>query len=187
MSVGQRVTKMHIRDSANVEVKARCADILAAERWAIALGARLAGTDEQTDVYFVTRTGRLKLRVSTLTGAQLIPYMRQDDLGPKESIYEIIPVAHAEKTRSMLSEMLGEAITVVKHRTIYLWENVRIHLDSVDGLGTFIEFEAVFDRSVESAESQREKVNRLVDYFRIADGDLLDRSYRELLAESRPD
>jgi len=36
---------------------------------------------------------------------------------------------------------------VSKRREIYLWHNVRIHLDAVTGLGSFVEFEAVLGRS----------------------------------------
>jgi adenylate cyclase class IV len=36
---------------------------------------------------------------------------------------------------------------VSKRREIYLWHNVRIHPDAVTGLGSFVEFEAVFGRA----------------------------------------
>ena len=60
----------------NLEIKARCADLPAARAVAERLATRHLGIDEQTDTYFVTRKGRLKLRESSLSGGQLIPYLR---------------------------------------------------------------------------------------------------------------
>lgn len=180
-----------MRDSANLEIKARYADLSVAGELARALGAEHAGIDEQTDVYFVTRTGRLKLRLSSLSGAQLVPYVRPDERGPKESVYEVVSIANGEKVERLLAELLGERLRVTKRRTIYLWENVRIHLDDVDRLGTFLELEAVFDRAESSAEAQRAKVDRLLEHFGVAESDLVEESYSDLLerlvsADARP-
>ena len=38
---------------------------------------------------------------------------------------------------------LGTVVVVSKRRRLFLWEGVRIHLDEVEGLGSFVEFEAV--------------------------------------------
>jgi adenylate cyclase class 2 len=168
-------------DSANLEIKARCADLRAAAARAERFGAQLLGVDEQTDIYFHTRSGRLKLRLSSLSGAQLVPYVRPDERGPKESVYELIPVAHGDKVERLLGELLGERSRVVKRRTIYLWRNVRIHLDDVERLGTFLELEAVFDREVASADAQRANVEALLTHLEIRDGDLLEVSYADLL------
>ncbi len=45
-----------------------------------------------------------------------------------------------------LDYALGPPVVVVaKRRHLFLWEGVRIHLDEVEELGTFIEFEAVLE------------------------------------------
>jgi adenylate cyclase class IV len=59
------VTKVSLT---NLEIKARCADLDAARERARAVATRRLGIDRQTDTYFVTRRGRLKLRESSLSG-----------------------------------------------------------------------------------------------------------------------
>jgi adenylate cyclase, class 2 len=173
-------------DRANLEIKARHADLGAAERKARELGAALIGVDDQTDVYFNTRSGRLKLRMSSLAGAHLVPYVRPDERGPKESLYELLPVADGAKCERLFAELLGERLRVVKRRTVYIWENVRIHLDEVERLGTFLELEAVFDRSLTTAADQRENVERLLEHFGVRDEELVDVSYSDLLERLAP-
>ena len=46
-------------------------------------------------------------------------------------------------TLAALSETLGVDVVVEKRRHLLLWETVRIHLDEVTGLGSFLELEAV--------------------------------------------
>ena len=51
--------------------------------------------------------------------------------------------------RAMLSQIMGAWIEVEKTRQVWLWENVRIHLDHVKGLGQFVELEAVTEETGE--------------------------------------
>ena len=41
-----------------------------------------------------------------------------------------------------LDAALGTTVVVAKRRRLFIWEDVRIHLDEVEGLGTFVELEA---------------------------------------------
>ncbi len=130
---------------ANIEIKARCGDLAEARRVATALATEHVGVDRQVDTYFRTRSGRLKLRESSLSGGQLIPYLRPDQAGPKRSDYQVIPVPSPGETKRLLSELLGVHRIVEKEREIFLVDNVRIHLDRVAGLGDFNVMEALFD------------------------------------------
>jgi predicted adenylyl cyclase CyaB len=163
---------------ANLEIKARGGDWERARE--IATGR--VGVDEQVDTYFRTSAGRLKLRESSLSGGQLIPYFRPDDGGPRRSDYQVIAVESAPALRSMLEEMLGVHRVVRKRREILLFENVRIHLDEVEGLGRFLEFEAVFDGTPEEEERQHAKVRRLMGELGISDDDLVAGSYEGMSA-----
>ena len=49
----------------------------------------------------------------------------------------------ADGTLAALSETLGVDVVVEKRRHLLLWKTVRIHLDEVTGLGSFVELEAV--------------------------------------------
>ena len=165
----------------NLEIKARCADLDAARERAEAVATRRLGIDRQTDTYFVTQRGRLKLRESSLSGGQLIPYLRPDQRGPKNSDYGVIPIEEPESLKALLAEILGVHRVVRKVREIWLHENVRIHLDQVEGLGSFVELEAVYDGAPESLPAQQQKVRFLMERLGIGEEDLVDVSYEGLL------
>jgi len=165
----------------NLEIKARCSDLSAARTRAQAVATEWIGMDRQVDTYFQTRAGRLKLRESSLSGGQLVPYLRPDQEGPKRSDYQVIPVPDPEGLKALLTELLGVHRVVAKDREIGLYENVRIHLDRVDGLGEFVEFEAVHDGSPERAAEQPAKVEFLMQTLEIEPGDLVAISYEGLL------
>ncbi|HBQ20684.1 MAG: hypothetical protein A2Z91_06675 [Deltaproteobacteria bacterium GWA2_38_16] len=165
----------------NIEIKARHQNLLRAREIAIKLNAKREGIDLQTDTYFKTQGGRLKLRESSLKGARLIPYVRTDQIGPKLSQYLLVPIEQPQIFKNLLKEILGIEVIVKKEREIYLIGNVRVHLDSVENLGSFIEFEAVFDDvSEEIYKVEVEKVNKLIQDFKIKETDLIKGSYREL-------
>jgi len=169
---------------ANLEIKARCADLAEARRRAAAIATEHLGVDHQVDTYFNTSQGRLKLRESSLSGGQLVPYLRPDQEGPKRSDYRVIPVEEPAGLKRLLSEILGIHRIVDKQREIFLFENVRIHLDRVKGLGTFLELEAVFDGSPVAEAEQQRKVDWLMKELQIAPGELLATSYEALVVDS---
>ena len=169
------------RRSANIEIKARCRDLAGARETVARLATRHLGVDHQVDTYFATRAGRLKLRESSLSGAQLVPYLRPDQEGPKRSDYQLIPVTACTEVKRLLGEVLGIHCVVVKEREIFLHDNVRIHLDRVEGLGDFIELEAVFDGDVSRESEQHDKVLILMGELAIEASQLVDVSYETLL------
>jgi homotetrameric cytidine deaminase len=64
-----------------------------------------------------------------------------------------------------------------------VWENVRIHLDDVEGLGTFIELEAMVGPGLNSPGEAAEKVARLRSELAIADDALVAVGYSDLLLD----
>lgn len=170
---------------ANLELKARCADLAAARERARAVATAWIGVDRQVDTYFRTRRGRLKLRESSLSGGQLVPYLRPDAAGPRRSDYQVIPVEEPAALKALLTELLGVHRVVRKEREIALFENVRIHLDRVEGLGSFVELEAVFLSGTggpeEPEDAQQAKVAFLCERLGISDADRVATSYEGLL------
>lgn len=79
-----------------------------------------------------------------------------------------------------LTEALGILVRVEKHREIYFYQNVRIHLDQVEHLGTFLEFEAVLE-SEEQIEQGETVVAWLQEQLAIGPADLLTSSYSDML------
>lgn len=181
----------------NIELKARCPDPASAHRVAGDLDAPLHAVERQRDTYFAAATGRLKLR-QIWSGApesstaepdrradrcELIGYSRPDASEPRPSDYELVTVDDGDRLGALLSDAIGVTVEVVKHRTVYLHDNVRIHVDEVAGLGSFVEFEAIVDETCD-ATAARAKVDRLRDAFGIRDEETIAVSYSDLLLRS---
>jgi predicted adenylyl cyclase CyaB len=133
----------------------------------------------QRDTYFQTARGRLKLREQEGATPHLIAYERPDRTDSRESRYRIIEVEQADVLKDALADALGVKVVVAKERRLFLWNGVRIHLDQVDGLGSFIEFEAI--ASTDSDLSQEEaQVKALRQAFGASDDDLIGASYSDL-------
>src|SRR5436190_17145896 len=154
----------------NLEVKARLDDLDVARAVAAGAGARFAWVDSQVDRYYELDGGRrMKLRTCGLAPAELIRYDRAETAGVRASDYEILPVRDRDAEACLVPN--GEPRVVVrKRRELWLVDNVRIHLDQVDGLGTFLELEAVVD-SAHGESTCRAAVYRLLALFGIAEGD----------------
>ncbi|MCW2989285.1 MAG: putative Adenylate cyclase [Solirubrobacterales bacterium] len=144
------------------------------------LGAEAQGTLTQRDTYFDARHGRLKLREEEGATAHLIAYERSDLIEQRESKYRIVVIEDADRLKAALADALGVKVEVVKERRLFISEGARIHLDRVDGLGNFIEFEAIVgdhDAALPSAEA---KVSALRRAFEIEDADLRGVSYSDM-------
>lgn len=168
----------------NVELKARLHDRTKAEEVCRALGAAYEGNIRQRDTYFAVREGRLKLRESDPGDDYLVFYRRPDVAGARGCDYEIAVVDRAADRAAgrVLGAALGVLAVIEKLRTLYLWENVRVHLDEVERLGSFIEFEAVLSEKHDDADGFA-KLARLQEAFGIRSEDLLETSYLELMLE----
>src|SRR5579862_1461879 len=138
----------------NLERKVNYSDLSTAEMLLQGLGTRLEGVQLQTDTYFRVASGRLKLREIAGQEAVLIWYDRPHEFGERLSSYYLVAVPDAQTMRLALTAALGVRGEVRKRRTIYHFQNVRIHLDDVAGLGTFIELEAVLSATDDEAVSR---------------------------------
>ena len=139
----------------------------------------------QRDTYFPAGRGRLKLREFGVgQEAELIAYVRPDAVEAAESSYVRAPLAASDELYEALDAALGTTVVVAKTRRLFLWEGVRIHLDDVDGLGTFIEFEAVLPDAGD-LETARGKVAQLRAALEIPDDALVATGYADLLLDGR--
>lgn len=162
----------------NIELKARLRDRGAAEAVCVALGAVLQGDLRQVDTYFRAPRGRLKLREQSPGRSELVFYLRSDRAEARGCDYWL--AAASAETKTLLTHALGLRGVVEKTRTLFLWKNVRIHLDRVAGLGDFIEFEAVLDAAHDDADG-RCKLERLCAAFGLRPEDHCAESYLELV------
>ena len=107
--------------------------------------------------------------------------MRPDEPGARRSDYLVVPVADAARLKDLLARILGVHRVVRKTRQILLVDNVRIHLDEVEGLGAFLELEAVFDGSAGAEAEQRDAVAWLLHALGLAAEPCIAGSYESLL------
>lgn len=139
--------------------------------------------DGSTSMGSPTDGWRLKLRQIQSDGrdqAELIRYRRANDARARASLYTIEALEDATSTLESLTASAGVLCVVCKRRELYLWKNVRIHLDTVQGLGDFLEFEGVVSSTDDQAIS-RQRVENLVIEFAIAPADQIGVSYSDLL------
>ena len=164
----------------NVEIKVRVADRAAARATAVRLGARPASVEVQIDRYYELVGGsRLKLRTVPGRPAELIRYRRPESAAVRASDYEVTPVRDAEARRCLVPKG-HPLVTVRKRREILLLDNVRIHLDEVDGLGTFLELEAVVDAAHDEVSCRR-RMAEITAALGLREAEFLRTSYAELL------
>jgi adenylate cyclase class 2 len=163
----------------NVELKARDLDPARSLRASLDLGAADHGWLQQLDTYFKVSNGRLKLREQD-DAAELIYYERSDDAIERVSTYRIVPVEDAEGLKDALGAALGVLVAVAKSRHLLIWRNVRIHLDDVPGLGSFIELEAVAEPDSDLSGEYR-NVTKLRQTLAITDEQILAVGYSDEL------
>ncbi len=162
----------------NIELKALDPDPARSLAVCRGLGAEDKGVLRQRDTYFRARSGRLKLREEEGAGAVLIQYDRHDDAVARESRYRLTRVEDPDDLRASLDAALGTLVVVDKERHLFLWDGVRIHLDTVQGLGSFVELEGVAPPESDLGP-EREKVARLQRDLGIAE--VLTDSYSDRL------
>jgi predicted adenylyl cyclase CyaB len=170
----------HISERKNVEIKAVCPDPAVAREAALRLAGPIVAVLDQLDTYFHVPDGRLKLREINDASAELIFYRRPDDLAARLSRYQLVPVPDPAATKALLSAALGVRTVVRKRRELLLYGNVRIHLDSVENLGHFIELEAVLSGQNGQAESLQ-RLERVTGALGILPEHRLAGSYGELV------
>lgn len=163
----------------NIEVKARIAGVAALEPLVAALADQGPVKILQDDTFFRCEGGRLKLRALGDATAELIFYRRGNQPGPKESFYVRSPVAAPDALREVLSLAYGVVGRVRKQRTVYLVGRTRVHLDTVEGLGEFLEFEVVLTDDEEPQDGVRE-AQRLMNRLAIRPADLVEGAYVDL-------
>jgi adenylate cyclase class 2 len=168
----------------NVELKARDDDLAGSAAICRALGAEDHGEIRQRDTYFNVASGGLKLREESPGHAHLIQFERSNEPQQRESRYRIVVIEDGPSLGAVLDAALGVKVVVAKRRRLHVWRDVRIHLDEVDGLGTFIELEAVA-RPESDLTHEHALVRELREAFAITDARLLSRGYADQLEHQK--
>src|SRR3989344_4526928 len=147
----------------NIEIKARCSKEHQDEirNYLNNNNAKYIGIDNQTDIYFQVKKGRLKLRKGNIENS-LIYYEKDDERGSKKSKVIICknnePSSDLENIVRQIHDVLVE---INKKREIYFIDNVKFHIDEVIGLGNFIEIEAISENN----SLCEEKIKKFINEF----------------------
>lgn len=169
----------------NVELKARDPDPGRSRELCLSLGAEDHGELYQRDTYFEVPHGGLKLREQSPGEAHLIQFDRVSEPQERESRYRLVALGDGPALRAALESALGVRVSVVKRRKLFIWRSVRIHLDQVEGLGSFIEFEAVAPAQSDLAH-EYELVRELRERFAVSDERLVAAGYAEQMLALSP-
>ena len=82
--------------------------------------------------------------------------------------------------KAILIKTLGIKAVVDKSRKIYFINNVKFHFDTVDGLGTFVEVEAIDKDGSIGKEKLQAQCDVYAELFKIADEEFCSLSYSDM-------
>ncbi len=167
----------------NIEIKARVPRPSALLDAVLDIADRGPTVFAQDDTFFACPNGRLKLRMFSEQEGQLIFYRRDDVAGPKLSEYVIAASQEPDALRGALALAYGVVGRVKKTRTLCFVGQTRIHLDDVEGLGHFVEFEVVLEPE-QSIEDGQAIADALLARLAIEPRQLVTRAYVDLLADA---
>ena len=146
----------------NLEFKAQCQSLDSFYPRLRDLNAMHRETVHQTDTYFYVTSGehraisetcqpRLKLReTDEMPEAWLIYYERPNHDASRYSQYQLCEITDPSTFKNLLTAALGIKTIVKKRRELWMFNNTRIHLDTVVDLGEFVELETVFQGQTET-------------------------------------
>jgi len=130
----------------NIEIKAKIANYKKIVDLVEHICPEPPEIENQVDTFFNAPRGRLKLR-ETARNSVLIYYDRPDAYQPKFSDIIVSTIENPKTLKKVLSKSIGIRGIVEKNRKLYKYEQTRIHLDNVKGLGRFIELEVVLKKN----------------------------------------
>lgn len=163
----------------NVEYKAELRDPPLARAVCARIGATHVGVLRQTDTYYRIPDGRLKKRETEGEPVEFIFYHRANRLRPKLSHFTIYDEAAAAARFGQLP--LPIWVSVRKTRDLWMYQDVRIHLDEVDDLGWFVEFEAMVSDHRHVGVCHQ-LVEELREHFKPTLGEPVSASYSDMIA-----
>jgi adenylate cyclase class 2 len=164
----------------NFEFKARARNVDRLEEKLLGLNPKFIGEDHQIDTYFNVERGRLKLRQGNIENS-LIYYEREDSAAARSSKILLYRHAPDPALKEILSKILGIWVIVDKRRRIYFLDNVKFHFDRLDGLGTFVEVEAIDRDGSIGIEELQKQCRRYAHFFGITNSDCVSESYSDLI------
>lgn len=159
----------------NLELKARVENHEAIKQILGNIGATFEKILDQKDIYYKIENGLLKLRIEN-GNYSLIKYNREEEKSDRWSNYYVVKMEGAE-TENLFISLFPIETEVIKKRELYMYKDTRIHIDTVENLGKFIELETVVYGKKEYA---KELFDEMVKLLNLDLSDQIRSSYRDL-------
>ncbi len=137
--------------------------------------AEYKGIINQKDIYYKFKNGLLKLRIEN-NKFTLIKYLR-DEKNKRWSNYELLELS-GKNPEKYLSDIFEIDAVVKKKRKVYLYNNTRIHLDNVNGLGKYLELETLLIKDRADATRRFYQIKELLHLSYCVE---IRKSYKNLL------
>lgn len=160
----------------NLEIKIELKNHKKVEDILKILNAPLVKVMNQKDVYYKKKGGLLKLRIED-EGCTLIKYLRDEKGKDRWSDYELLTLI-GNNPEKYLKDILTIETVVEKKRILYMYDNTRVHLDKVKGLGYFLELETLM---INGKADAKKRFDFLVKTLQLDLSKELKMSYRDLM------
>lgn len=135
-----------------------------------------------TETYFKLHDGRLKRRECEGEQPQWIFYHRLDRIRPRLCTFSILSDAQAQTRWGTAG--LKPWVTIRKQRSMWMVDQVRVHIDHIEGLGWFLELETLVGRRHPVIEAH-EAITMLREVFSPVLGEAISASYADLVAQQQ--
>ncbi len=142
------------------------------------LNARKDNILIQKDVYYKIPNGLLKLRLEN-GNKTLIFYNRDENSANRWSDFYLLKI-ESDNPEEFLAKIFLVDEIVEKERTLYWFNNTRIHLDNVKRLGNFLELETL---SFDDKEEAKKRFDEIVKLLNLDLSKQIRKSYKNLIAE----
>jgi len=164
----------------NLELKVYCNSFSKIKKSLNEINAEFVGELIQKDVYYKAAKGLLKLRIEN--GRQsLIKYLRDEKGKDRWSDFQVIKFSDGDAEK-FLKQIFNIETIVEKKRLLYMYDNTRIHLDEVRGLGKFLELETLVLKRLPDAKKRFKKIIGLLD---LDFNNQIKNSYKILIEEKK--
>lgn len=164
----------------NLELKVKMNSFRKTAKLLKEINAHFLKTLNQKDIYYKTTGGLLKLRIEN--GEQsIIKYLRDEKGKDRFSDYEFISFESGDAEKFFKNIFNIEAV-VQKKRLLFIYDNTRIHLDTVKGLGKFLELETLVLKGKNDAKKRFAFVKKALELETLPG---FKKSYRDLIISSK--
>ena len=160
----------------NLELKSRIENHEAIKQKLENIGSTFEKVLHQKDIYYRVDSGLLKLRIEN-GNYSLIKYNREEKEADRWSNYYFVNI-EGKETETLFSSLFSIETEVIKRRELFLYKDTRIHLDTVEKLGKFIELETVVHDSTEYA---KDLFDEMIELLNLDLTNQIRSSYRDLI------